>query len=235
MSEFEEPVVESTPAAEAVVAVDDGAPGATPPRWRTHRTAQIIIGICAFGLGLAFVAVVQDNGSDVNLNSATTAELVQILDSVTAERDRLQAEIADLQTTRDQLQSGQTAQAVQDAKTRAEQFAILAGTAKVSGPGIVVTVQDNQSAIDSSTLLDAIQELRDAGAESIQIGNVRVIASTWFADVLTGVSVSGSTLTSPYRIKAIGNPQTLQTALRIPGGFLESVKALGGSASLAAP
>lgn len=210
-------------------------PTRSRPSWRTHRTAQIIIGVLAFGLGLSFVIVVQDNGHELNLNSATTAELVQILDSVTAEREKLQSEIADLQSTRDQLLSGQTSQAVQDAKTRAEQYAILAGTAKVTGPGIVVTVQDAQNAIDSSTLLDAIQELRDAGAESIQIGSVRVIVSTWFADTQSGVSVSGTPLVSPYRISAIGNPQTLQTALRIPGGFIESVKALGGSASISVP
>ncbi len=205
------------------------------PRWRTHKVAQLIIGVLAFALGLAFVSVVHNNGDQLNLATATTAELVQILDGVTAERDRLQAEIAQLETTRDELKSGQTAQALQEAQTRAEQYAILAGTAQVSGPGIVVTVRDAQNAIDSSTLLDAIQELRDAGAESIQLGSVRVIASTWFSNVATGVSVSGTTLISPYRILVIGNPQTLQTALRIPGGFLESVKALGGSASITAP
>jgi uncharacterized protein YlxW (UPF0749 family) len=214
-----------------ISSVDDGG-----HPWRpTHRTAQLIIGVLAFALGLAFVSVVHNNGDQLSLTSATTAELVQILDGVSAERDRLQAEIAQLQSTRDQLQSGQTAQAVAEAKTRAEQFAILAGTAKVSGPGIIVTVRDQQNAIDQGTLLDAVQELRDAGAESIQMGSVRVIASTWFSNVQTGVSVSGTTLTSPYRILVIGNAQTLQTALRIPGGFLESVSALGGSASITTP
>jgi len=205
------------------------------PRWRTHKVAQLIIGVLAFALGLAFISVVHNNHGSLSLASATTAELVQILDGVTAERDRLQADIADLQQTRNDLLSGQTSQALADAKTRAEQYAILAGTAKVRGPGILVTVQDATNAIDSSTLLDAVQELRDAGAESIQIGSVRVIASTWFSNVQTGVSVSGTTLVSPYRILVIGNPQTLQTALRIPGGFLESVKALGGNASITAP
>jgi uncharacterized protein YlxW (UPF0749 family) len=204
--------------------------------WRpTHKTAQVIIGVLAFALGLAFVSVVQNNGDQLSLTNATTAELVQILDGVSVERDRLQAEIAGLQATRDELKSGQTEQAVAEARTRAEQYTILAGTAKVSGPGIIVTVSDEQNAIDQGTLLDAVQELRDAGAESIQIGDVRVIVSTWFSNVQTGVSVSGTTLTSPYRILVIGNPQTLQTALRIPGGFIESVKALGGSASIGTP
>jgi uncharacterized protein YlxW (UPF0749 family) len=105
----------------------------------------------------------------------------------------------------------------------------------VRGPGIEVIVKDNQYAVDASTLLDAVQELRDAGAESIQIGQIRVIASTWFTNTTLGVSVSGTHLVSPYVIKAIGNPQTLQTAMRIPGGFADSVKALGGSIAISTP
>ena len=35
-------------------------------------------------------------------------------------------------------------------------------------------------------MLDAVQELRDAGAEAIQIGDVRVVADTWFADTDDG-------------------------------------------------
>jgi uncharacterized protein YlxW (UPF0749 family) len=226
-------VVDATPLANPVDPDSPEGAAAAGRTWRpTHKVAQGIIAVLAFALGLAFISVVQNNGDQLSLTNATTAELVQILDGVSAERDKLQAEIADLQATRDQLKSGETEKALAEAKTRAEQYAILAGTAKVSGPGIIVTVRDEQNAIDQGTLLDAVQELRDAGAESIQIGNVRVIASTWFSNVQTGVSVSGTTLTSPYRILVIGNPQTLQTALRIPGGFIESVKALGGSAAI---
>ncbi len=76
-----------------------------------------------------------------------------------------------------------------------------------------------------------MQELRDAGAEAIQIGEVRVVASTWFEDDADGrgVSVAGTVLTSPYRLLVIGDAATLATALEIPGGVADTVRTAGGS------
>jgi uncharacterized protein YlxW (UPF0749 family) len=84
-------------------------------------------------------------------------------------------------------------------------------------------------------MLGTVQELRDAGAEAIQVTGgpdrvVRVVASTPFADVPSGgVSVGGVALSPPYLIEAIGDPDTLQTALGIPGGAVSSIGSGGGS------
>ncbi len=59
-------------------------------------------------------------------------------------------------------------------------------------------------------LLDAIQELRAAGAEAIQVNGVRVVASTYLADSGKGVSVDGNKITQPYGFKVIGKPQDLR-------------------------
>jgi len=81
--------------------------------------------------------------------------------------------------------------------------------------------------VDAAELLDTVQELRDAGAEAIQIGTVRVVASTSFVDPdpgTGGVVVDGTTLTAPFLFSAIGDPATLATALDIPGGVLETLR-----------
>ena len=80
-----------------------------------------------------------------------------------------------------------------------------------------------QSTVRSAQVLDLVQELRDAGAEAIQIGSVRVVASTWFADAAGGVSVDGTALRPPYTVLAIGESQTMATALEIPGGVVASL------------
>ena len=82
---------------------------------------------------------------------------------------------------------------------------------------------DPQSTVRSAQVLDLVQELRDAGAEAIQIGSVRVVASTWFADAAGGVSVDGTALRPPYTVLAIGESQTMATALEIPGGVVASL------------
>jgi uncharacterized protein YlxW (UPF0749 family) len=57
-----------------------------------------------------------------------------------------------------------------------------------------------------------------------------VVASTWFADGAGGaLSVEGRTLSGPYTISAIGDPQTMQTALNIPGGVVDTVHNAGGN------
>ncbi len=48
------------------------------------------------------------------------------------------------------------------------------------GPGITLTVEDTKGTVEADMLLDAIQELRAAGAEAIQVNDVRVVADTYF-------------------------------------------------------
>jgi uncharacterized protein YlxW (UPF0749 family) len=78
-------------------------------------------------------------------------------------------------------------------------------------------------------LLDAIEELRDAGAEAIQVGDVRIVASSSFGPAGSGVAIDGNKLSQPYVILAIGDAQTMSSAMEIPGGLSENVRQLGAS------
>jgi uncharacterized protein YlxW (UPF0749 family) len=97
------------------------------------------------------------------------------------------------------------------------------------GSGIQIRVTGNLSA---STLIDAIQELRDAGATAIQISDrglaVRLVASSWFADSPSGITVSGTALQVPITISAIGDATVLSPAMGIPGGLVDTVGSGGG-------
>jgi uncharacterized protein YlxW (UPF0749 family) len=87
--------------------------------------------------------------------------------------------------------------------------------------------------VDAAEILDAVQELRDAGAESIEVSERRIVVSTWFADppesTTSAVLVSGDLRPSPYTILAIGSPETLSTAMEIPGGVADSVRTAGAT------
>jgi uncharacterized protein YlxW (UPF0749 family) len=123
---------------------------------------------------------------------------------------------------------------VEEIRRRADGLAILAGTVPATGPGIVVTLRDpSGSAVDGALLLDTVQELRDAGAEAIQIGDQRVIVSTWFGEERGDVVVSGVPVTTPVVVTAIGDPDTMATALEIPGGIADTVRTAGGDIDVA--
>nr|WP_256790169.1 DUF881 domain-containing protein [Frankia sp. AvcI1] len=115
-------------------------------------------------------------------------------------------------------------------RARADELAILAGTVPVGGPGLELTIRDPHRAVDASVLVDALQELRDAGAEAIEIAGVRAIVSTYIADEPGhGLIVDGTSVAAPYVLRVVGDAHTLDQALRIPGGVLDTVAARDGA------
>jgi uncharacterized protein YlxW (UPF0749 family) len=199
---------------------------------------QLLTGLLCGALGFAAVTQVR-LGQDDLLAQSSRSDLVQILDGLTQRQQALQDQIGDLEDSRQELTSsadqGETAR--QQAQQRSYELGVLAGTEEAAGPGVVVSVTDPGGGITSSVLLSAVQELRDAGAEAIEIAGsdgtqVRVVASTWFGDGQGGVRIEGKPLSPPYTITAIGDPGTLAPALGIPGGVVATVKEKGGAAKV---
>ncbi len=204
---------------------------------RKVSAAGAVIGILLVLFGFAFVVQLRSNATDEQLSTARPEDLVRILSDLDARKDRLSQEITQLQTTQQQLAAGSQgrAAALDAAAKRARDLGILAGTLPAQGPGIQVRFVSGAQALKASVILDAVEELRDAGAEAMEIdgGNgatVRVVASSWFVDGAdSGLEVDGQLLTAPYWLTAIGDPQTMQTALNIPGGVVDNVHNGGGN------
>ena len=196
--------------------------GAMRPR---ITRAQLLAGLLCAVLGFALVVQARQTQTQ-GLASLRQSDLLGILDNISERSARLDDEARRLQDTRDRLESGagRSAAAEQAARERLEVLGILAGTAPASGPGIVLRIDDPQGQVTASVLLDTLQELRDAGAEALQINSVRVVASTAFVDGTGGVKVDGTLLQPPYTFVVIGDPQTLTAALQIPGGVLEVLR-----------
>ena len=209
---------------------EDVGPGPPPPHARSSRVywggrgSATLGALLLVALGFALVAQLRQN-SGQGLSALRQSDLVRILDDVGDRRDRLAAEASDLQAQQRALAGGASGSqaAIDAARARLDALGVLAGTVAATGPGIEVFVTDPQSTVRSAQVLDLVQELRDAGAEAIQIGAVRVVASTWFADATGGVSVDGTLLRPPYTVLAIGESQTMATALEIPGGVVASL------------
>jgi uncharacterized protein YlxW (UPF0749 family) len=198
----------------------------------------LLLGLLGFGL----VVQVRSNNTDTALDSARPEDLVRILSDLDSRKERLNQEIGSLQDTQRQLaNSSQGSQAAQqEAKKRADSLGILAGTLKAQGPGLVIRLDETDGRIHARTVLDAIEELRGAGAEAMQIGGgngkvVRIVAATYFLDGTDGIISDGQPLTAPYSITVIGDPQTMQTALNIPGGVADTVRHDGGTVIVQQP
>ena len=198
--------------------------GLWPPRL---TRAQLIVALLLFGLGFGLAVQVASNSeSDGALRGARQEDLVRILDELDDRTQRLEDEKQGLEQQRDELEnsSDQAEEARKQTLEKERQLGILAGTVAAQGPGITVTVQDTKGAVEADMLLDAIQELRAAGAEAIQVNGVRVVAGTYLADSDKSVSVDGNKINAPYRFQVIGKPQDLEPALNIPGGVVQTLE-----------
>lgn len=191
---------------------------------------QAIVGLLCLLLGLSIVA--QARQGDESLEGATQQELVRLLDESGRHTADLEVENAELDRTLEALRSGREGDvaAQNAAEERLEDLELLAGTAPAQGRGVLVSIADPATTVRASTLLGVVQELRNAGAEVIQIGEVRVIASTAITTGPAGnLMVDGSSIDSPYVVRAIGDPSVMEPALRIPGGAADSVAGDGGT------
>ncbi|MFI6519440.1 DUF881 domain-containing protein [Spirillospora sp. NPDC050679] len=194
---------------------------------------QLVGGLLCLLVGFAVVAQVKSTQRDTTFATARQDELVGILSDLSQRSERLRGDLRDLEGTKAGLErdvQGETA--LEEARERATTYGLLAGTLPAEGPGIEVQITDPRRAVRSVNLLDTLQELRDAGAEVIQINELRAGTGTYFLDAPGGVAADGRTLTPPYRFLAIGDPHTMTTALNIPGGVVRTLHDAGAGISI---
>ncbi|WP_250445743.1 DUF881 domain-containing protein [Actinotalea sp. C106] len=188
--------------------------------------------LCAL-LGFALVVQVQQN-RDGGLSTLRQDELVRILDETTQRSDELEQQAASLRAQRAELASGNDTEraAREAAEERAVVQGILAGQLPAEGPGVELVIREPGEQIPALVLYNLLEELRNAGAEAIQLGDLRLTTSSYFVDTVDGIVVDGTALTPPYRWRAIGNPETISPALNMPGGALAAVRNAGGTTDL---
>lgn len=202
------------------------------------RRVDLLIAVLLAVLGFAAAVQVRAAQDDGLLASARSDDLVRILDDLSGRSERLRAEAATLTAARERLASARAdEEALQQARRRTQVLGVLAGTVPASGPGAVLTVSTPDGAVRADALLDALEELRDAGAEAVQLegtgaDSVRVVASTFLSDASGGVLVDDVLLRPPYRFRVVGDSRTLSSALAIPGGVVDTVARLGGTATV---
>jgi uncharacterized protein YlxW (UPF0749 family) len=182
------------------------------PVGRRASAAGAMIGLLLVVLGFALVTQVRNTNTDNQLSTARPEDLVRILSDLDAREERLRRELAELEESKRQLESGAQGReaALAEARRRAEVLGVLAGT------------------------------LPAEGTEAMQISGatgepVRIVVGSFFVDSGEGIAVDGTQMSGPYMIEVIGDPQTMQTALNIPGGVVDAVRQRGGNVTMHQP
>ncbi|GAA4937780.1 DUF881 domain-containing protein [Actinoplanes utahensis] len=216
-----------------------GAARATSDLGRGSRRpapAGTLIWVLLALLGFSLVVQLRSNDADDGLSAARQEDLVRILSDLEAQDSRLLAEIQALEQSKQQLNSevGGREAALAEAEKRSRELGLLAGTVPGRGPGLDITLSN----VKAADVLNAVQELRGAGGEVMQLNgangaSVRVVASSFFVAASGGgIIADGEHLTGPLHLLVIGPSGTMSTALQIPGGVVASAKSDGGSVTM---
>lgn len=127
-------------------------------------------------------------------------------------------------------------------------YEMLAGKADIKGKGIIVTLKDNveggKNTVDRVALLSLVHdadirsivnELSSAGAEAISVNDERLVATTEIKADGSVILINNSRLTSPFIIKAIGDPDILERTIKKKDGAAEQLQAFGLLAAVEKP
>jgi uncharacterized protein YlxW (UPF0749 family) len=199
---------------------------------RTQVVAGVLLGL----LGFAAVVQVQANDESDRYAGASQQDLIQLINAQQLAQQSVEQQISQLERSRDALQSDTaSSQAALDlARRQAASLSILAGTSPAVGPGIQATVDGPPGSIGTQELVNGIQELRDAGAEAMEVNDkVRLVGQSAISDGPgDSVVIDGHQLEPPFVIDAIGNPVALDKAVFFAEGFAHEVRKTGGDVSV---
>ena len=208
---------------------------------RRSKGELAVVVVCAI-VGFLLAAqlrTVQLTGAADAASAARLETLQDLYNELTAQRDGLADQVSQLQGElalyRDQAASGQAGS--EALRAEVDQLEITAGLTDVEGPGVTVILEDSASAnltgdeadylIHDSDLLSVINELRSAGAEAISLNGERILATSEVRCTGAVVTVNGRRYAAPYILFAIGDPDTLYSALTMRSGVADVLSQWG--------
>ena len=209
-------------------------------RQRNKGELAVVVVCAIVGFLLAAqLRTVQLTGAADAASAARLETLQDLYNELTAERDGLAEQVSQLQGElalyRDEAASGQAGS--EALRAEVDQLEITAGLTDVEGPGVTVILEDSASAnltgdeadylIHDSDLLSVINELRSAGAEAISLNGERILATSEVRCTGAVVTVNGRRYAAPYIIFAIGDPDTLYSALTMRSGVADVLSQWG--------
>jgi len=206
-----------------------------------NKSGIIVIGVLALLIGLLIsVQIGTAKSSDVGglIPVSKAASLEQELKEQRAEKEAIMQEYLDLEerlkTIEEQTSSEDAL--LQSMGSDIEKYKMSAGVVDVKGPGVVVTVDDPVPTEENpgdgystimlryDLLLALVNKLKDAGAEAISINGQRIVTSTEISLAGENVNINAVPTAPPYKIKAIGNPDTIESTLTIRYGIVETMR-----------
>lgn len=203
------------------------------------RGAQVSIAIVCLILGIMMAVQFRTTEQSPNyLSTDRWKELTVQMDNLSQERDALAEEVISLRDKMKKITASGQGDAIQVVNEELARANMAAGLVPVKGPGIILTLNDcarplqkgedpSMYVIHDEDLLKVVNELWSSGAEAISVNEQRLVATSEIRCAGTTILVNITKIGPPFVIKAIGDPDVLESGLRIPGGWLATLELWG--------
>lgn len=206
-------------------------------------SGMIVIGLLALFIGLVIsIQITTTQGSDQGglIPVAKAQGYLEDLKKVRAEKDAALQELNELEERLAEIEKEKSDEDffLKGVVSDLEKYKMAAGVVDVRGPGVTVTVDDPLPTEELSgdysvimlryeLLLSLVNKMKDAGAEAISINGQRIIVTTEISLAGDNVNINTVPTAPPYIIKAIGNPETIESTITIRFGIIEQMKSYG--------
>lgn len=167
-------------------------------------------------------------------NGVTTSkkgeQLTLELKALKKEEEKLKEEIDEIKESINQYKGSEEVNSKDSILTEIEKYEVLAGYTDVTGKGIEVKIKTDNSPVGDEIgksidynydlLLSLINKLNSAQANAISINGERVVSNTYFHLKSDSLYINDTQISEPFIIQAIGDPDTLASALQIKYGIV---------------
>ncbi len=233
----------SDPVAESVEEAEAARPATATPvgqsRFFSRYAWQIPVAFACVILGIMGGVQFQAQSKKPPVQADNTRQLLELVRTLEAERNKISAELSETRNRMAKVEeaAGRRETLSTQMQEQLERSRIEAGLTGIRGPGITVQLSDSVRApgpeedpyfyiVHDVDIQALVNELWAAGAEAVSVNDQRVVTRTSIRCVGPTVLVNGVRMAAPYLVKAIGPSADLDMALRMPGGFLDSMAQL---------
>jgi uncharacterized protein YlxW (UPF0749 family) len=189
-----------------------------------RSSGRIAVTLVTLLLGFLVVVQLRAQSTEGGLGNLSTQDLTILIANLNTRNGQLATEIAALERQRASLQSSVDRGETTAGQIRSDlgRVQAWAGLVPVAGPGISVAVA---GPIAPNAVAQLLNELRNAGAEAIAVGDVRIVTGVAVGGSVDDLQVGGRSVASPLVIRVIGQPETMVGSLTRIGGPIAQIGA----------
>ena len=173
------------------------------------------------GIGLGFLLAAQFKSLPIRITDPVVSysSLKDTKDELDDEQTDLKSTIESLNKSIEDIQKESKNITLSEDEIKAlQEKKASAGLTKLSGAGVVITLNDSDNFINEDSIVhaadlrDTVNLLWSSGAEAISINDQRIVLNTAIDCIVNTILINNQRLSTPYTISAIGPKETLYNA-----------------------